>query len=759
MRQRISNAKKRKARIRKDKLMRKKYWKEFSLQQNLVWKSLSKNKREIFKLPNGNRISWLRLEILKMQSKLAVAIRSRETDEVIRVIKYILRNKYTHYWATYRTISSKGSKSKGIPDKHRPVTQIEYENLRKQLWQIIKKPTEYKASPLKRIWLPKPNSDEFRPISVPSYIDRALQHLYLIVLDVIHEEFSETDSYGFRPFRSPGWAAKAVTLAIWQRKGFGAPKFAIELDIRKCFDSISQSFIIELLTNYKFENTNIEIIPKNIIENWLNSGYIDIKGTLSPKNQIIPTLAGIPQGGPISPTIANMVLNGIQEEIESINKFVPDKEFKKKIWVKPDDIISWRFEEKEVLRTEGLDSNNYQRVGNDLRKLGYNPPKAMALNFLNGTWPHSRNGWSYKVINKDSLMNERKDLLNNSWIRLFRFADDCIVLLNDEQAIPKVLEKGKTFLSVRGLEFNFKKVYVRNLHKGDTFQFVGYKFSVIKNHNVWKVYNYPPETKIQKLKEKIDKLYLKYKYRPYVAYYTVNAVLRGWCGFYATGNSSDAFKNLKHWLWNRTFKFWKSYYKYRSKYRIKSQRQKKKLLAFDIVTQCQKRIPRIDDPNKMKRWWIVPYEFDPTKKWTKSNEFYDLLNPAEIKVSTPSIITNLSAFFPDDRIKLEEKAIYWKNGLIQKLLKNSKGQCKLCNCSLLTDDIDIEIHHIQPFEYGGTAKFTNIAALCKECHLIVSNAVKSKDLDLIKALEASKVLKNVHDIIATNVVTPGNTPD
>lgn len=83
-----------------------------------------------------------------------------------------------------------------------------------------------------------------RPLSVPSYLDRALQHLYLIVLDVFQEELSERNNYGFRPFRSPGWAAKAVTLHIWSRKKFLPPKFAIELDIKKCFDTINHKFII-----------------------------------------------------------------------------------------------------------------------------------------------------------------------------------------------------------------------------------------------------------------------------------------------------------------------------------------------------------------------------------------------------------------------------------------------------------------------------------------------------------------------------------
>lgn len=761
MRQRISNLKKRKARIKRDKSLRNKYWRRNKVLEMKTSKSPQRKKREIFKLPNGKKISWLRFEILKIQSNLAVVIRKREYASVIQVIKNILRNKYAQYWATYRTIASKGSRSLGISDKKRPRTQKEYENIRNQIWQIIKKPETYKASPLKRIWLPKPNSEEFRPISVPSYVDRALQHLYLIVLDVIQEEFSEKDSYGFRSFRSPGWAAKAVTLAIWQRKGFGAPKFAIELDICKCFDSISQEFIIELMTKYKLGEINIEIIPVNIIKNWLNSGYIDIKGKLSPKDVLVPTQPGIPQGGPISPTIINMVLNGIQDIIENIPTFKPDEEFKKKVWVKPSDKISWRYNDKEVLLTEGLDFKNYNLVGKKLRELGYEDvPKGMARCFLTGIWPHSRGPWSYKVLNKDSLMEQSKKLLNDSWIKLFRFANDCIILLNNEEIIQETIETADNFIRLRGLSLNLKKVRIRNLHKGEKFQFVGFEFAIIKNHNKWKVYNYPPASKVRKVKEKVDLLFKKYKYRPYLAYYMTNAVLRGWCNFYATGNSSDAIQSLTYWLWKRTFKYWWEYYKYRNKYRITSQRQKKKLLAYDILKQCQYPLPNTSNRRKILKWWVVPRELSLNNRWKEHSNIYYLIYPKDIKVATPSIITGKSAYYPDDRLELEQKSIYWKGGLIKDLLIKGKGKCKLCQCSLLDENEDeIEIHHMQPFEYGGKAGFTNLAALCKECHLLVTNAVKSKNLEAIYELEANKILKNVSDLIATKVVTLGETPD
>lgn len=769
---RITKARKRKDRIKTDKKVRKRLNSIKTLENK---RKSHKQKREIFKIPNGEKLNWLRQKIIKLQSELAVVIRERESAQVTQLIKYIIRNKFTQYWAVYRTISSQGSRSKGITDKVKLSTQKDYDSLRKQLWQIIKCPENYKASPLKRIWIPKPKSSEFRPISIPSYVDRALQHLYLIVLDVFQEEFADKDSYGFRSYRSPGWAAKAVTLAIWQRKSYKPPKFAIELDIRKCFDSISPKFIINEVANvniaddtYKIKNNipiydqiteYIEVIPKVIIEKWLFSGYIDTAGTLSPKNMIIPTQAAIPQGGPISPTIANMVLNGIQKAIENSTntEYIDSQEFKQTIWIKPDDIVSWKFEDKEVLRSTGLNSENYNIVNKQLRELGYDPPKGMARNFLSYTWPHSRGLWSYKILNKNSMMEKRSKMVNNAWIRAFRFADDCLTLLNDESAIEKVLNNVKSFLDPRGLELNLKKVFIRKLHKGEKFQFVGYEFSIVKDHKNWKIYNYPPAAKIKNVKQKVKLLFNKYKLQPYTAYYTVNAVIRGWCTFYSNGNSSNTFNNLTHWLWKKTFEYWWKYYKYKKKYRIRSQRQMKKLLAYDIIKEHLMLIqnqPKLQKDGSIKeklttKWWIVPSRYYLNDRWSDQESEFFLEYPRGIKVSTPSIITGLSAYLPQERLLLEDKAIYWKGGIIRDLLIKSKGLCKLCNCSLLNEkEADIEMHHIQPIKYGGKAKFTNLAALCRECHQLVTAAVRSENLELIYTLEASKILKNVSNLIA-----------
>lgn len=87
----------------------------------------------------------------------------------------------------------------------------------------------------------------------------------------------------------------------------------VGIDIEKCFDEISHEFIMNKVARFEMkQDLHIQVIHEQIITSWLKQGYIDIEGFFSSKEEVQPTNAGVPQGGPISPTIMNMVMNGIQ---------------------------------------------------------------------------------------------------------------------------------------------------------------------------------------------------------------------------------------------------------------------------------------------------------------------------------------------------------------------------------------------------------------------------------------------------------------
>lgn len=722
--------------------------------KNKIQHTRDVKKRERFIPPNGQTIVNLKQTVVELQSQLAVAIRCRDERLVSSVTQRILRSKLCQSYAVYRTISSKGARSLGITEKNRPFTNEHYELLRQEVWKAVKNPQSYKATPLKRIYIPKPNSSELRPLSVPTYVDRALQHLFLLPLQVFQEEFSERHSFGFRPFRSPGWAAKAVTLQIWSRKSYGPPHFAIELDIRKCFDKISHSYMKEHISSQIVGDTKVEVIPKPILNQWLQSGYIDVEGAVHPKNQVLPTDEGIPQGGPISPTIANMVLNGVEKVAQNaVLELYPDRgspEAKaSNFWINPEFRILWKFQGEPVFCTFGLNRDNHTIVNGSFRNLGHGDLlkqyKASSMKFFTTSTSNTIGPFSFEIISEPD--NSTRNLKFLQYCSAFRFADDNVVLVNTKEAVEAVLAKIRLFLSERGLELNMAKTYIRNLENGDRFRFVGFEFAIVQpKSGGYKVYCFPPSDKIAKVKEAVNTAFLKYRRQPYSAFFVVNSIVRGWCNFYSCGNSSRAFQGLSKWLWHRTWKYLWVFHKYKSEYRIRSQRQAKKAMGYSIYKNF--RFPHPQSPSGA-RWWGIPNEYNTSVRWhDKGFAPYMLIDPKRIKVSTPSILTGMSAFYPDERLRLIDKSIYWKRGLRQKLLKKSKGLCMNCMMPLLDDSSQqIDIHHIQPIKFGGPKKFTNLAVLCYECHKEVSRAVSTRDIARVREFESSGILKGVSGLL------------
>jgi len=167
------------------------------------------------------------------------------------------------------------------------------ENLRSLLDRA--KSGSYFAPPVRRKHIPKGTGSETRPIGIPCFEDKVLQRAVAMLLVPVYEQDFYGFSYGFRPGRSPHQAVEALSRALW-RMGGG---WVIDLDIRKFFDTLDHAHLREILRQRIRDGVLLRLIGK-----WLNAGVLE-EGCLEYPEE------GTPQGGVISPLLANIYLHEV----------------------------------------------------------------------------------------------------------------------------------------------------------------------------------------------------------------------------------------------------------------------------------------------------------------------------------------------------------------------------------------------------------------------------------------------------------------
>jgi RNA-directed DNA polymerase len=278
-----------------------------------------------------HQINWKKAYrfVRKTQLKIAQATKASDWRRVFRLQRLLAHSFYGRCMAVKRVTENRGRKTPGVDGETWSTPTAK--------WNAVKRLSHkrgYQPRPLKRVWIPKPGKQEKRPLGIPTMLDRAMQALYLQGLEPVVESTSDPKSYGFRPDRS---TADAMVELFHLLAPAVAPVWILEGDIKGFFDNINHEWLCR----------NVPM-NKAVLNKWLKAGVID-------KHQFAETKAGTPQGGIISPCLANATLNGLETQLKAYFALKAGATKSKQLGIKvvryADDFVITAYS-KELLKNE-----------------------------------------------------------------------------------------------------------------------------------------------------------------------------------------------------------------------------------------------------------------------------------------------------------------------------------------------------------------------------------------------------------------------
>ena len=236
-------------------------------------------------------IDWRKANqnVRRLQARIVKAIQEGRWGKVKTLQRLLTRSFSAKALAVKRVTENQGKNTAGVDG------QTWNTSLKKAAAINSLRQHGYRPQPLRRTYIPKGNG-KMRPLGIPTMRDRAMQALYLLALEPIAETTGDLNSYGFRTARSTADAIGQCFNALNRRC---SAQWILEGDIKACFDRISHDWLMANIPN-----------EKAILYHWLKAGYLE-------RHVLHPTDEGTPQGGIVSPVLANLTLDGLEKELHN----------------------------------------------------------------------------------------------------------------------------------------------------------------------------------------------------------------------------------------------------------------------------------------------------------------------------------------------------------------------------------------------------------------------------------------------------------
>lgn len=345
-----------------------------------------------------------------------------------RLYRYLGREDI--YLNAYKNLyANSGAATKGIDNDTADGFSLEY--VRTIIDDIQN--LSYEPKPVRRTYIPKKDGKR-RPLGIPSFRDKLVQEVLRQILESIYEPVFSKNSHGFRPERSCHTALSQIA------KGFRGVKWFVEGDIKGCFDNISHKVLLGILSE-KIKDTRFV----NLIGKFLKAGYME-------NWKYHNTYSGSPQGGIISPILANIYLNELDRKMEQ---------------------MKIDFDKPSNQYCSTAYGSLRGRINRLKQKIKDNPDSPFRNEWLN----------SVKKMSKELRKLPYKDYSDKKLVYV-RYADDFLIGVSGtkEEAVEVKLQIKEWLANVLGLELSDEKTKIT--HSSEPARFLGYDLAVRRNQDV-----------------------------------------------------------------------------------------------------------------------------------------------------------------------------------------------------------------------------------------------------------------------------------